>query len=146
MAVEEVPGVVVEVLREVGEDSVTVVVEEVVGAAAVEQVDSVPVGAVVEDGVEIPTSRNPAVSEGVGHRPCVGRSGVLSGIAGCDHCTNINVSSQDPRKVTSLFSRVGNGTAMTIRSRILQMPVTRYGGSRECLLIMLMTFRVLGVP
>lgn len=80
VAVEEVRGVAVEVLQEAGEDSVTVVVVEVVGAAEVEAADSVLAGAVVEDEVEIPISLNRAVSEGVGRRPYIGRSGALLGM------------------------------------------------------------------
>ena len=69
VAVEEGPEVVVEVLRGAGEDSVTVAAGEAVGAAEVEEVDSVLAGAVVEDEVEIPTLLDLAVSEGVGHSP-----------------------------------------------------------------------------
>ena len=82
MAVEEVPGVAVEVLREAGEDSVTVVLGEVVGVAEVEEADSVLAGAVVEHGAETLISLNRAVSEGVGRRPHIRRSGALSGDCG----------------------------------------------------------------
>lgn len=85
--VEEVPGVLVEVLREAGEGSVTVVVGEVVGAAEAEEADSVLAGAVVEDVVETPTSLNQAFFEGVGHRHHIGCFGALAGIAGRDCCT-----------------------------------------------------------
>lgn len=81
------PGVVVEVLPEAGEDSATVVVEEGVGAAELEAADLVLAGAAVEDEVEILISLSRAVSEGVGHRPHIGRSGALPGKAGCDYCT-----------------------------------------------------------
>lgn len=87
MAVEEVPGVAVAVLLEVGEDSATAVVGEVVGAAELEAADSVLAGAAVEDGVGTPTSLSRAGFEGVGHRLHIGRFGALPRKAGCDSCT-----------------------------------------------------------
>lgn len=99
MAAEEVPGVLDEVPLEAGEDSATVVVGEVVGAAELEAVDSVLAGAAVEDEVEIRTSLSRAVSEGVGHRPHIGRSGALPGKAGCHYCTKKSTLYHSPCKV-----------------------------------------------
>ena len=99
VAVEEVPEVVVEVLREAGEDSVTVAAGEAVGAAEVEEVDSVLAGPVVEDEVEIPTSLDLAVSEGVGHSPYMRRYGALWGNTCSDNVEN-QISSQSGNFIT----------------------------------------------